>query len=206
MSRSRFCLRSSTRHCPDRVVARPRMRTKRRPVLGRSGSIEGTSRRGRTAALHRAAVISWGDDHLGAPTVASHGPGPDPPRLDRLAQGPVAARPAGGLELLLRQLAVGVDVDGDSRFQRQGPYGDHRTAGQTSAGAAPTRQRQKGGNRSWAKRRGRRLVPNPRQSSVSVEPSRGKPLQIERRRPESNRCTRLCRPLRSHSATAPAEI
>ena len=25
----------------------------------------------------------------------------------------------------------------------------------------------------------------------------------ERRRPESNRCTRLCRPLRSHSATAP---
>src|SRR5215210_6091288 len=24
-----------------------------------------------------------------------------------------------------------------------------------------------------------------------------------RRRPESNRCTRLCRPLRSHSATAP---
>ena len=26
---------------------------------------------------------------------------------------------------------------------------------------------------------------------------------VERRRPESNRCTRLCRPLRSHSATAP---
>jgi hypothetical protein len=28
----------------------------------------------------------------------------------------------------------------------------------------------------------------------------------ERRRPESNRCKRLCRPLRNHSATAPAEI
>src|SRR3954467_8912243 len=27
--------------------------------------------------------------------------------------------------------------------------------------------------------------------------------ETERRRPESNRCTRLCRPLRSHSATAP---
>jgi hypothetical protein len=25
----------------------------------------------------------------------------------------------------------------------------------------------------------------------------------ERRRPESNRCKRLCRPLRSHSATSP---
>ena len=27
--------------------------------------------------------------------------------------------------------------------------------------------------------------------------------RLDRRRPESNRCTRLCRPLRSHSATSP---
>src|SRR3954454_20285397 len=31
----------------------------------------------------------------------------------------------------------------------------------------------------------------------------GKPQRRPRRRPESNRCKRLCRPLRSHSATAP---
>ena len=29
------------------------------------------------------------------------------------------------------------------------------------------------------------------------------PKQLERRRPESNRCRRLCRPLRNHSATSP---
>ena len=35
------------------------------------------------------------------------------------------------------------------------------------------------------------------------DPGVNVPAQPIRRRPESNRCTRLCRPLRSHSATSP---
>ena len=37
----------------------------------------------------------------------------------------------------------------------------------------------------------------------TTRPVRPQPDRSERRRPESNRCTRLCRPLRSHSATSP---
>jgi hypothetical protein len=48
---------------------------------------------------------------------------------------------------------------------------------------------------------------NSRQSPRAVEPPAERRIGFaghsQRRRPESNRCTRLCRPLRNHSATAP---
>ena len=47
-----------------------------------------------------------------------------------------------------------------------------------------------------------RDTPQPRETPVIPQTSANAGKR-ERRRPESNRCTRLCRPLRSHSATAP---
>ena len=71
----------------------------------------------------------------------------------------------------------------------------------------------------WRRRPGLRLRAGPR-ASVPPNPPvdakvpshpfadpacRSSTVVEQRRRPESNRCTRLCRPLRSHSATAPEE-
>src|SRR5215213_2013488 len=61
------------------------------------------------------------------------------------------------------------------------------------------------GRRGWLREAKKRLEA---ERSANPQPvPRRKPRVcrtfVERRRPESNRCTRLCRPLRSHSATAP---
>ena len=42
--------------------------------------------------------------------------------------------------------------------------------------------------------------------SFGVPPEGANTLELHRRRPESNRCRRLCRPLRSHSATSPRDV
>ena len=71
------------------------------------------------------------------------------------------------------------------------------------SGSTATRTRRPTRRPRHAPRRGgaRQLVPRrvPREPA-SVPRS---PTGASRRRPESNRCTRLCRPLRSHSATSP---
>jgi hypothetical protein len=45
-------------------------------------------------------------------------------------------------------------------------------------------------------------------TTVCISRQQNMPIcrHFERRRPESNRCRRLCRPLRSHSATSPASL